>query len=230
MAQQFTGTVTEVRQETPTVCTVVLALDKPISFDAGQYVLVTAEMDGEKEIKPYSIASPPSQKTIIELCVKKVDGGRFSTFLCGRTKGEKLQLMGPMGHFVVQETTNDVVFLASGTGISALRGMVHTLLEKRYGKKMWLFLGVRTEDELIYRKEFEGLAKKHKTFLFVPVLSRSDGSWAGERGRVQDVVMTYVQNPVAIDVYICGVKSMVDDCIRFAQANGFAKICYEKYV
>ena len=225
MPQQYSGTGKEVRQEKPTVCTVRLALDTPIFFEAGQFVLVT----GEKEIKPYSIASPPLQKTTIELCVKQT-GGEFSRFLCGLEKEEKLLLTGPMGHFVVQDTKNDVAFLASGTGISALRGMVHTLMEKGAGKKVWLFLGVRTEDEIIYRKEFEGLAEKHKNFVFIPVLSRPEKGWVGERGHVQDAVTKYVKAPEQTDIYICGVKAMVEECVRFAEAKGFAKVYYEKYV
>lgn len=226
MPQQFTGTVTEIRKETPTVCSVVLALDTPITFAAGQYVLVTAG----GEMKPYSISSPPSAHKTIELCVKKIEGGHFSNLLCRMKKGETLQLAGPMGRFVVQETKNDVVFLASGTGVSALRGMVHTLAEKRGAHRIFLFLGVRTEEEIIYRKEFEELEKRNKNFSFVPVLSRAGKEWAGKKGYVQDVVMTFVKRPGQTDIYICGVKAMVEECIGFAEKEKFANVFYEKYV
>lgn len=222
------ATVKEVVQATSTVCLPRLLLTG-LNFKPGQFILVKAMIGGKHVVKPYSIASPSSKKDYIELCIRKA--GLVSDYMCSLKPGDKLDVMGPAGHFVLKELQNDVIFVATGTGISALFPMINTIFEKGTDKQVWLFFGNRTEDEIIYRDYFENLAQ-NKNFRFIPILSRADETWKGERGHVQDALRKYITDPSDMEIYICGVLAMVEEVAKIAEDMGFKKekIYYEKYV
>ncbi|MCE1736956.1 NAD(P)H-flavin reductase, partial [Enterobacter hormaechei] len=56
--------VTSVDSITDTVYRVRLLPDSPFSFRAGQYLMVIMD---ERDKRPFSMASPPSEKQMIEL-------------------------------------------------------------------------------------------------------------------------------------------------------------------
>jgi CDP-4-dehydro-6-deoxyglucose reductase len=74
-----------------------------------------------------------------------------------------------------------------------------------------LIYGVRYEESLLYRNEFEELERRHPNFDFLPTLSRPDEGWTGRRGHVQAHVIEALGDRRDMDVYICGLKLMVDD-------------------
>jgi len=91
------------------------------------------------------------------------------------------------------------------------------------------FFGVRTEQDIIFNKQFEELAK-NKKFHYVPVLSRSE-SPDYEHGHSQDAFKKLV-TPANQDVYICGLTVMVDDVKAVCKELGYPdeKVHYEKYI
>ncbi|NQV09035.1 FAD-dependent oxidoreductase [Candidatus Woesearchaeota archaeon] len=215
------------KKETPSVHSLVLELEEKIDFKAGQYVMINVP-EGDKILKrAYSIVSSPS-KTDIELCIKIVDEGVASKYLCGLKQGDEMDLMGPMGVFILSEPLEDsVVFLASGVGVAPFRSMINYLFEQGFEGKIILFLGARTHDELIYKKEFEELALKHENFKFIPVVSREK---CGEKqGHVQDVCEKYIKDLKNPGFYVCGLKNMVDETVEFLKNKGFSNIHYERY-
>lgn len=230
----FTATVSEVVKATPTVGIVRLSFGNgvPFSFRPGQYMFVHMDIKGEKHIKPYSIASPPSEKNFIEFCIKQVPEGPMSNYMVSLKGKESVQLQGPAGVFALQERVeNDIIFAATGTGISSIRPMIETIFEKGTKHTIFLFFGAKTADEIVYKKQFEALAKKHKNFRFIPIVSRDPG-FKGEQGHVQDIILKYVKDIKEKDIYICGVQAMVEETIKWAQENGFPKekIHFEKYL
>lgn len=231
--QKFTLVVEKNVKETPTVWIIMLRFKEKVEFDfkPGQYIMIDIPVDGAIKKRAYSIASSPLKKDFIELGVKKIEGGTASGYLCNLKEGDEINAMGPMGFFMLKEPfENDMVFLASGSGICPLRCMLQYLFEKRTDKTVWLFFGVRTEDEIVYRKEFEELAEKHSNFKFVPVLSRQE--WDGEQGHVQEVMKKYITDPKGKEAYICGLTKMVEETKNTLLKMGFSneQIHHEKYV
>ncbi|MBI2664183.1 hypothetical protein HYX10_02470 [Candidatus Woesearchaeota archaeon] len=223
--------VKDVVRETPTVVIVKLSFNgNPFSFKPGQFLQVVLEKDGKMIRKPYSISSSPGTNGSVEFCVKVVPDGFASNYLANLKPGQKLGILGPFGHFVLQEKiANDLVFMAAGTGISAIKPLAEEALQ-RASENVWLFFGVRSEQEIIYRQLFEALASKHLNFHFVPVLSKS-GNSEYEHGRVQDAFKKLIA-PGSQDVYICGLHVMVDEVRALCKELGFPneKIHYEKYI
>lgn len=94
-----------------------------------------------------------------------------------------------------------------------------------------LLFGIRREEGIFYRAEFEELAARHPHFRFWPTLSRPDAGWAGRSGYVQTHLEEALGDGRDLDVYICGMKVMVDDVRARLKASGFDRkqIIYEKY-
>ena len=139
--------------------------------------------------------------------------------------------MGPFGFFLLDyPLKDDAVFLATGSGISGVHGMIKYLFEEGTDKEAWLFFGNKTQDEIIYRKFYENLAEKNKNFHFIPVLSRED--WDGEKGHVQDVIPKYIKDYNKYGYYICGLNVMVNEIEKFLLDIGVDKnrIKHERFI
>ncbi len=227
--------VLEIIDITPTVYLLRMNVIEPknLDFKPGQFISFVLQKENKRIMKAYSIASPPSFKDYIETCIKIVPGGFVSNYLHGLKSGERLEFLGPSGIFTLKyPLEGDAVFAATGTGISALRPMIHTIFEKGTDKHVWLFYGVRTEPELAYHEEFRVLAETNENFHYVPVLSRPDRPWDGETGHVQEPLQKHITNAQGKDVYICGVLKMVEEVKALAEQMGFEKhkIHVERYV
>ncbi|MBS3052393.1 MAG: FAD-dependent oxidoreductase [Candidatus Aenigmarchaeota archaeon] len=211
---------------TPTVNLIRFKFNESDEFEfkAGQFISVFVDKDNSKIVKPYSISSSPKEKKYIELCIKRVQGGYASNFLCDIKPGTELMIFGPNGHFNLHEPIDsDVIFVATGSGISPFRSMIEALLDMNLSYDVWLFFGVRNEEEIIYKKEFEELTKKHKNFHCIITLSRPSSLWKGEKGHVQEAIKKYVTDAKNKHIYICGIKEMVLDVIKLADQIGFDK-------
>ena len=109
--------------------------------------------------------------------------------------------------------------------------MLQELFARVSGAQVWLILGVRYADTILYRKQFEELAARHPNFHFWPTLSRPPADWSGRRGHVQEHVERLVAERPDLDAYVCGLKAMVDDVRQRLKTRGFDRkqIRYEKY-
>lgn len=196
----------------------------------GQFVSFTREFDGKKVTRAYSTASAPSGNRF-ELCLNRVPGGIFSPYLFAMRPGETLEMKGPLGFFTVKDPDRDAIFVATGTGIAPFRGMLQARARKGGGGELTLVFGVRYEHSLLYRKEFEEWASKDPKFRFWPVLSRPGADWQGRTGHVQPHVLEALGERRDVDVYICGLKAMVDDMRAQLKAVGLDRrhIIFEKY-
>ncbi|HFB97840.1 MAG TPA: oxidoreductase, partial [Bryobacterales bacterium] len=202
----------EFRDIAPEVRHFVFEVDEVERFDfrPGQFVSLSDEVGGRKVTRAYSLASPPNGNRF-ELCLNRVKLGAFSPHLFSLRPGGTVPMKGPYGSFTLREPIRDAVFVATGTGVAPFRSM---LLDGRLwgaDKDYALILGVRHPDAILYREEFEALEREHPNFRFVPVVSRPDAEWRGRTGYVQDHVLEAVGGRRDIDVYVCGLKEMVNE-------------------
>lgn len=233
--QRYLTTVSENIQKTPTVKALRLKFDGtvPFNFIAGQYMFIHLLKNNSPFLKPYSIASTPSQKDYTEFIIKHVENGYVSGFMTSRKPGDKIEVSGPIGRFVLREPIlNDLVFIAGGSGLSSLWSMLQRAFETGTDKKIMLIFGNRTEDEIIYREVIEGWVEKYPNFSFIPVLSQPSKEWKGEVGYVQETMKKYIKDPQSKEIYICGLFKMVEEVRILAAQMGFDsnRIYFEKYV
>ncbi len=201
-----------------------------LHFKAGQFVSFNHVLEGKKIIRPYSIASLPDGNRF-ELCLNLVEEGLFSPFLFSMQPGDAVEMGAPLGFFVVRNPDKEAVFIATGTGIAPFRAMAPDYLRHPQAKQLTLVFGVRHAGSIYYREDFDALAKQHSNFRFWPTLSRPESSWTGRSGHVQIHLLEAIGDRRDLDVYICGLKAMVDDVRGILKAMGFDRkqIIFEKY-
>jgi ferredoxin-NADP reductase len=175
------------------------ATDQPLDFLAGQYV----GMRYRGTPRAYSIASSPSRDDL-EICVRRVPGGRLSPQLCDDLAvGDEVTIRGPYGDLVLQDqSSRDVVFLATGTGVAPFKSMIDYLFEEERDvhrgerRDVWLFLGAAWRDDLPYHEAFQERARERENFNYVPCLSREPTitDWEGETDYVQHALLKHVDD------------------------------------
>jgi len=207
----------------------VPGLDR-LPFEPGQFVSLRRSIGSEHITRAYSIASAPDGGRF-ELCLNLVPNGPFSHFLFGLRPGDEVEFDGPLGYFLLRRPVRDSLFVATGTGIAPIRSMITHLLAEGSSARLQLLFGARHPETLLYRDEFGALAVRHPNFTFQPTLSRPPESWTGLRGRVQRHLFDALAGRTAVDVYVCGLKTMVNDVRARLKDAGFDRrsIIYEKY-
>jgi len=184
------------------------------NFIPGQFVsLKQRKPDGKEHTRAYSLASAPRGDKTFDLCLNRVESGFLSNWLCDLEEGARVEFHGPHGLFTLREPRRDSVFIATGTGIAPIRGMIHWLFEKperNEEHEFWLVFGTRYEESLYYRDEFERIGRDYANFHYVPTLSRCGELWTGCRGYVQDHMREIVGERKDMQAYICGLHQMVD--------------------
>ncbi len=203
-------------------------------FTPGQFVSFTAEIAGKRITRAYTIASPPEPHRValcrFELCLNLAPDGLFSHLLFGMQSGEMVEMRPPLGTFVLRQPPRDSLFIATGTGIAPFRSMLRAHLNAD-SPQFTLLYGARYESHLMYRAEFEDLAARFPRFRFWPTLSRPEAGWTGRTGHVQQHLEEALDGRRDLDVYLCGLKLMVDDVRARLKTGGFDRkqIFYEKY-
>ena len=201
-----------------------------LPYLAGQFVSFSRDFDGKRVTRAYSTASAAAGNRF-ELCLNRVQDGYFSPHLFEMTPGDTVDMKGPLGFFTWRHPASDSILVATGTGIAPFRGMLQSYLGAGGDREMTLVFGVRFEQSLLYREEFEELARRFPNFHFVPTLTRPGANWTGYTGRVQQHVLETLGERRDMDVYICGMKLMVDDMRQRLKDLGLdrKKIIFEKY-
>jgi CDP-4-dehydro-6-deoxyglucose reductase len=199
-------------------------------FVPGQFMSLTRAIDGDEITRAYSIASPPHENRFA-LCLNEVEGGRFSPHLFSLNPGDTVTCQGPYGAFIFRKPLRDSLLIATGTGIAPFRSMLLDRLPHETGRRFTLIFGVRHEHGLLYRDEWDALASQHPNFEFRPTLTRPEPSWTGATGRVQTHVLEALGDREDVDIYICGLKEMVNDVRALFKEKGVdrKRVIYERY-
>src|SRR4051812_47032181 len=203
-------------------------------FQAGQFVSMLAQHDGREITRAYSIASAPRGDNTFDLCLNRVPNGFFSNWLSDLRAGAEVRFHGPHGYFTLKHPVRDSLFVATGTGIAPIRGMIHWLLAdpaRHHDHRFTLIFGVRLRQDLYYDDEFRQLEREHPNFHYLPTLSRVDPTWSGAIGYVQEHVEKLASGRTDMDAYICGLKDMVAANRDLLKKLGWEKksILYERF-
>lgn len=228
----MTARLLESREIAPEVRHLVFEIEDNISFSyvPGQFASLTADINGSPITRAYSFASPPCGSRI-ELCLNRVPNGKFSPYLFSLQPGDCVQMTGPWGGFIFRQPVEDSILVATGTGIVPFRAMLQNQLSRDSVHQYTLIFGVRYEQGLLYREEFEQLAREHPNFHFLPTLSRPEPQWTGGAGHVQSHLLEAIGERRDVNVFVCGLKAMVDDVRSILKSKGFdrKRIICEKY-
>ncbi|ANG62856.1 phenol hydroxylase [Marinobacterium aestuarii] len=214
--QDYSATVAGITDLSPTIRGIQLKLNRPMEFQAGQYI--NLNIPGVEGTRAFSIANPPGDNDIIELHVRRVDGGAGTAWLHEQMQpGDSLALSGPFGQFFVRTSdSQDAIFLAGGSGLSSPQSMILDMLAQGDQRQIYLFQGARNVAELYNRELFDTLARDHAHFHYIPALSApaSEDDWQGFTGYVHEAAKQHFDNRFnGHKAYLCGPPPMIDAAI-----------------
>jgi len=153
-----TARIGNVRRLVPDVLDLDLALSSPMSFDAGQFVVVeTPDIAGGRA---YSMVNFDRGTDRLRLVVKEMPGGKLSQWLFGSDpEGRELAVFGPLGRATFHpEEGKDVLCVAGGSGIAGMMAIVERAVREGYFRERQgrVFFGVRTLADAFYMEELAG--------------------------------------------------------------------------
>lgn len=195
-----------------------------IAFHAGQYVSVKVNDSGER--RSYSIASTPDITHAVTLCAEIVPGGKGSEYLSSLKPGDTVEILAPLGRFVVDReeiADRKLLFVATGSGIAPIVSMIQDLLiTSRENRAMRLHWGMRDEQHIFWFDNFQRLSEEHPNFVFDQVLSRPSEDWSLCTGHVQDCIRRdFAQEDMTNwEVYVCGSPRMVEETSQLFMGMG----------
>ncbi|MPW44350.1 NADH:ubiquinone reductase (Na(+)-transporting) subunit F [Acinetobacter guerrae] len=216
LIEDYQATVLSISDLSPTIKGVRLQIDRPMQFQAGQYInLQLPDIEGTRA---FSIANSPNELGIIELHIRHVQGGVATTYVHEQLAvGDALQLSGPYGQFFVRKSDmQDVIFIAGGSGLSSPQSMILDLLQSDDQRTIYLFQGARDVAELYHRELFEDLVKQYSNFRYIPALNapKAEDQWTGFTGYVHEAVANYFEQRCSgHKAYLCGPPPMIDAAI-----------------
>ncbi len=180
-------------------------------FRAGQYVCVSLDIDGTATTRPYSICSSPKQikEGKIAITVKTNPGGFAADWILANWKvGDKVRVSGAEG-FMYYEPLRDgknVVAIAGGVGITPYISMARAIRDGVEDFNLTVIFNSRTEDTILFKKEFDEIAAATDKVKIVHVLSREEKE-GYEHGHITaELIEKYA--PENYCVYICGPETM----------------------
>ena len=205
----------------------------PFNSHAGQYA--TLKVDGLDKPRAYSFAKSPKSENKNEYTffIRQVPGGEFSNWLDKNRTGEKIIISAPLGYFKLDDSKDDMICIAGGSGMSAVNAIVEEAIHQKVKRNCYFFYGARTQNDLYLVDELTKIAEqwdKDFKFEFIPVLSEEpeDSDWDGARGFVTDYLKdNYLEKGIvsadSCKAFFCGPPPMIDAGAKVLKEAGVAE-------
>lgn len=220
--REYAARVVKLERLTYDVMRVLLKLpdDQQIGFKAGQYINIILD-DGER--RAFSFANPPHEPEFVELQIRLVEGGRFTTHVFEKMKeDDEIRFEGPLGDFALRESERPIVFVAGATGFAPVKSMVEDAFKRGLTRPIFLYWGVKQLRDLYLPELPKRWASEHANFHFIPVLSEpaQEDDWHGRTGLVHEAILADFPELKGHEIYACGSVKMVESIFPFLKKQG----------
>ncbi|MDH6287417.1 2Fe-2S iron-sulfur cluster-binding protein [Rhodococcus opacus] len=228
--RDLVGTVSAIEDVARDTRRVLVTLDSPLEFSAGQYVEL--RVPGTDHGRQYSMANTPGESKQLEFHIRRQPGGIATDgWVFGSLSvGERVDMAGPLGDFRLDpEDEGPMILLGGGTGLAPLKSMVRQALTVTPERGIHLYHGVREAADLYDMELFREWERAHPGFRYVPCLS--DQSWSGRSGYVTDAFVEDFDTCRGYSGYLCGPPAMVDAGVKAFKRRRMAprRIFREKF-
>ncbi|MBP7478772.1 MAG: 2Fe-2S iron-sulfur cluster binding domain-containing protein, partial [Chitinophagales bacterium] len=181
------------------------------AFQAGQYVNLRIDMNGNKQTRSYSICSVPSDTSIISVGVKKMENGWMSKFVNDELKeGQSIEVSTPDGKFFYKEngnTSRNHVLVAGGSGITPCLSIIKTIIAKESNSKITLIYSVKGKADKIFGEELESIAASNPNFK-IKYLFTFEGDKMIDTDYAKELIQA-IDNFKSAEYYACGPGAII---------------------
>lgn len=183
-----------------------------LQFLAGQYLEILAP---EGKRRAFSIASPPQSEDVIDLHIRHVEGGGYTSWVFEELKVRDIvRFEAPLGTFFVRndQTERPLLMVGGGTGFAPLKSMIECLLSHGDTRPLHLFWGAATPAELYMHEQVQQWEVDNAHINYTSALSEVESSEASGSftGLVHEAVLDAYPDLSAFDIYISGPPAMVE--------------------
>lgn len=219
--------VTKKVMESKDVCSFYLSPhdQKRLSnFYPGQYLTFQLDIAGSARpvVRCYSLSDAPRPDGY-RVSIKRIPSadkvappGVVSSHFHDKVKeGDILDVKAPSGQFYLDpETTEDVVLIGGGIGVTPVLAMLNTLISLGGNREVWFFYGLRNRAEHVMKEQLETIAREHPRVHLHVCYSKPDadaelGRDYHHEERVSVDLFKKVLPSNNYDYYICGPGPMM---------------------
>lgn len=180
----------------------------------GQFVQMSLMGIGEC---PISLSS--YSKGYIDLTVRNV--GNVTNAIHKLKPGSVVGIRGPYGNGYPMESMfgKDLLIIGGGTGAAPLRSVLQFVQQQRadYGK-IDIFLGFRTPEDILFRKDIESWKKEFNVSITV---DKADKGWKDHVGLITDMLRKSDISPENTIAVTCGPPIMIKFVVESLKEKGF---------
>lgn len=200
----------------------------PIAFVPGQFITVSAVVDGHAVSRNYSIASSAADARSIVLGVKRVAGGALSPWLTEALRpDDRLEVRGPYGQFTVRpeaSRTRALALVAGGIGVTPLLSIAESVLAFEPKSTVALAYGARSPAHVAFRRELERLTRTYGARFRLALVLEEGADDASLAGRLDGARLMHLLDawalPEGTELFVCGPDAMRDSIVASLRARG----------
>jgi len=211
-----------------------------LGLPTGQHIYLTARIDGQLIVRPYTPTSSDEDHGFMDLVVKVYfknvhpkfpDGGKMSQYLENMKIGDTIDVRGPSGHliyngngeFAIRKdkksepkiiSVKRVSMIAGGTGITPMLQLIRQVFRDKNDRTcLSLLFANQTEDDILLREELEEVQKEYpERFKLWYTVDRPNEDWAYSSGFISsDMIKDHLFPPSDDDlVVMCGPPPMIN--------------------
>ncbi len=181
-------------------------------FTAGQYVFLDFDnptyTDDRPSMRAMSIASAPEEDHL--LFVMHASESAFKKNIVHMNEGDSIIVKGPLGHIALPEDDHKpIVFLISGVGITAARAIIKHEEYRQSQRNITVLYSSRTKNTMIFGTECDQFTLPN--LKMVHTLTREEGQWDGERGRIdKDMIARNIDDMENSMYYVVGAGAFIE--------------------
>jgi NAD(P)H-flavin reductase len=213
----WTAEVVEHELRRPDIAALAVRPDRPLPYEAGQYVPVQTSR-WPWMWRPFSVAAAPRGDGLLRLHVRAVPAGWVSGALVRHTKIGDTLLVGHAAGTMTLDPDADrpILCVAGGTGLAPLKALIEAAIAGGLRRDIHLVLGARTEADLYDLADLRILEARTPWLRVVPVVS-ADPSFDGMHGQAPDVLDRF-PDWSGHEVYVAGPQEMVEKTVTALDA------------
>ena len=236
--------IAEVRRETPDAVSIRFEVPDELkgafAFKAGQHLTLRTDLNGEDLRRNYSVCAAPHENEI-RIAVKQMPAGRFSSWANSVLQvGQAVDVLPPMGRFVLPQTDEPspcYVALAGGSGITPVLSILKTILRENPRSRFTLLYGNRDSASIMFLEELAGLKNRYlgrlEVYHFLENEAEEIELFNGrlDRAKCEDLFSSLVDVGAADAFFICGPGPMMDAAEEALKARGVSpdKVFVERF-
>ncbi len=202
-------------------------LAETFRYRPGQFCTFRVHVDGDEQLRSYSMSSAPPTDSELTVTVKRVAGGLVSNwFLDNLSDGDTIELTKPAGVFCPRDSGRPVVGFCGGSGITPVMSIAKHVLATTQ-RTVRLLYANRDRNSVIFDAALATLGAEHPGRLEVRHHFDTDDGFL-----TTEAIARFAAADLDADIYICGPGPFMDLVESTVQSQGVApeRIFIERFL